>query len=211
MIDAESAPAPSTIPIPYLKGWRLLTVIASIILGTFVMVLDTNIIGVAVPKILSDFHALEAVAWYGSAYPLTTTGFQQAFGNLYKIFSIENTPRIYIVIFGGGSVLSASVLSASVLSASVLSASAVNSSIFIFGRAVAGFGAAGLLQGALSTIRYAVEFEKRILYMSIVISVIVISVCIDPVLGGSLTAYTTWRWCFRMSVYYLYDFLRLNY
>ena len=76
-------------------------VIASIFLGTFVMILDTNIIGVVVPKISSDFHALEAVAWYGSAYPLTTTAFQQAFGNLYKIFSIENTHRIYIVIFGG--------------------------------------------------------------------------------------------------------------
>lgn len=83
--------------------------------------------------------------------------------------------------------------------------------MFIFGRAVAGVGAAGLLQGALSIIGYAVEFEKRLLYMSIVISVFVISVCVGPVLGGSLTAYTTWRWCFRMSVYYMHDFLRLNY
>ena len=71
------------------------------IFRTFVMALDTNIIGVAVPKTSSDLHALEAVAWYGSAYLLTITAFQQAFGNLYKFFSIENTYRICIVIFEG--------------------------------------------------------------------------------------------------------------
>ena len=83
----------------YLKGWRLATVILSLYLGAFVMALDTNIINVAVPKITSDFHALEDVAWYGSAYLLTVTSFQPAFGNLYKFFDIENTYKGCIVTF----------------------------------------------------------------------------------------------------------------
>lgn len=70
--------------------------------------------------------------------------------------------------------------------------------MFIFGRAVAGIGAAGLLQGSLSIIGYAVELEKRPLYMGIVISVFAISVCIGPVIGGALTTHTTWRGCFWM-------------
>ena len=63
------------------------------------MALDTNIINVAVPKITSDFHALEDVAWYGSAYLLTVTSFQPAFGTLYKFFNIENTYKGCLVTF----------------------------------------------------------------------------------------------------------------
>ena len=83
----------------YLTGWRLATVILSLYLGAFVMALDTNIINVAVPKIASEFHTLDDVAWYGSAYLLTVTAFQPAFGNLYKFFDIENTYRSCIVVF----------------------------------------------------------------------------------------------------------------
>ena len=83
----------------YLKGWRLATVILSLYLGAFVMALDTNIINVAVPKITSDFHSLEDVAWYGSAYLLTVTSFQPAFGNLYKFFDIEKTYKGCIITF----------------------------------------------------------------------------------------------------------------
>jgi MFS family permease len=73
--------------------------------------------------------------------------------------------------------------------------------MFIVGRAIAGLGAAGILQGALSIIGYAVELKDRPLYMGIVISVFVVSTCLGPVLGGAFTDRTTWRWCFWMYVY----------
>lgn len=75
--------------------------IASLYLGTFVMALDTNIINVAVPKISADFDALEQVAWYGSAYLLTLTACQTAFGTLYKYFDITVVYRSCIFIFEG--------------------------------------------------------------------------------------------------------------
>ena len=101
MPDEELLQAPSLPSSEHLAGWRLAMVIMSLYLGTFVMALDTNIIGVAVPKISSEFKALEDVAWYGSAYLLTVTAFQPAFGNLYKFFSIEGTYRTCIAVFEG--------------------------------------------------------------------------------------------------------------
>lgn len=83
---------------------------------------------------------------------------------------------------------------------SVLCAAAPSSAAFIVGRAIAGIGAAGILQGALSIITYIAPLEKRPFYMSIVISVFGISMCAAPVLGGVLTDRVGWRWCFWMYV-----------
>jgi hypothetical protein len=70
----------------FLHSWRLAAVIGSLCLGIFLLALDMNIIAVAIPRITSDFHSLDDVAWYGSAYLLTVTAFQPLFGNLYKYF-----------------------------------------------------------------------------------------------------------------------------
>lgn len=86
---------------------------------------------------------------------------------------------------------------------SILCAAAPNSPTFILGRAIAGLGAAGLLQGALCIIGYTVELDKRPLYMSIVISVFGIAVCLGPVMGGIFTDHVSWRWCFWMYVFLL--------
>ena len=70
--------------------------------------------------------------------------------------------------------------------------------MFIVGRAIAGLGAAGLLQGALSIITQIVPLEKRPMYMGVVISVFAITSCLGPPLGGIFTEHASWRWCFWM-------------
>lgn len=83
----------------FLHSWRLAAVIGSLCLGIFLLALDMNIIAVAIPRITSDFHALNDVAWYGSAYLLTVTAFQPLFGNLYKYFDPKMVYMGSIVLF----------------------------------------------------------------------------------------------------------------
>lgn len=77
-------------------------------------------------------------------------------------------------------------------------AAAPNSTTFVAGRAIAGLGAAGLLQGALGIIGTVVKLEKRPMFMGIVLGVFAVSGCIGPVMGGALTENLSWRWCFWM-------------
>ena len=92
----------STASDAHLQSWKLAVVISSLCLGTFLVALDMNIIGVAVPKITSEFDSLEDIAWYGEVYPLTVTAFQPFFGNLYKFFNTKVVYMSSIVLFEGG-------------------------------------------------------------------------------------------------------------
>lgn len=168
-----------------LSSWRLVTVMTSLCLGIFLFGLDVNIIGVAIPPITTEFNSLQDVAWYGASYLLTLTAFQPLFGNLYKFFNAKMVYLGSLALFEVGS---------------IISAAAPGSAVLIFGRAVLGLGAAGLLQGALAIIGHIVAVDKVPMFQSIVISALVISVCIGPVIGGALTEYASWRWCFWINV-----------
>lgn len=169
----------------YLSPWRLVTVIGSLCLGIFLFGLDTNIIGTAIPRITTDFHSLPDVSWYGSSYLLTVTAFQPFFGSLYRFFNTKVVYLASLMVFEVGS---------------AVSAAAPSSAVLILGRAILGFGAAGLLQGALAIISYVVQLDKVPLFQGIVVSSLGISACVGPVLGGVLTEYTSWRWCFWINI-----------
>ncbi|KAL2815031.1 efflux pump antibiotic resistance protein [Aspergillus cavernicola] len=168
-----------------LRSWRLGFVIASLCLGTFLVALDTTIISVAVPSIGTGFQAFEDVGWYGSAYLLTVTAFQPAFGSVYKTFNAKFTYLISVLVFECGS---------------IMCAAAPSSVVFIIGRAIAGIGAAGLYQGALSIVGVTVNLERRPFYLGVVLSVFGIAACLGPPLGGILTENVTWRWCFWINL-----------
>jgi MFS family permease len=91
-------------------------------------------------------------------------------------------------------------LTAHLIVGSVLCASAPVSEVFILGRAIAGIGAAGLLQGALGIITFISPLEKRPIAMASVISVFGISCSMGPVLGGVFVDRVSWRWCFWVNL-----------
>ncbi|KAL8687226.1 MAG: hypothetical protein Q9218_006545, partial [Villophora microphyllina] len=169
----------------YPKGVKLVIIMTSLILGTSLMALDATIISVATPKISTEFQALADVGWYGAAYSMLLTATTPIAANFYKYFDPKYVYLAFIVIFEVGS---------------VVCASAPSSRAFITGRAIAGLGAAGLLQGAFGILTYVCSLEMRPLFLGGVVSVFGLFASIGPVIGGAFTQDVTWRWCFWLNL-----------
>lgn len=133
----------------YPKSWRLASIMTALCLAVFCMALDQTIIATAIPKITDHFKALEDVAWYGSAYLLTTCGFQLFFGRLYSFFSIKWVFLSAVFLFELGS---------------LLCGIAPSSVALIVGRAVAGIGSSGLFSGGILIIAHSVPLRQRPIY-----------------------------------------------
>ncbi|PCH00736.1 Major facilitator superfamily domain, general substrate transporter [Penicillium occitanis (nom. inval.)] len=169
----------------YPTGIRLVITLLSLSLGTFLMALDSTIISVATPQISTDFHALNDVGWYGSAYGMTLCAFTPVLSSFYKHFNPKVVFLVVVVIFEIGS---------------VVCATAPSSPAFIVGRAIAGLGAAGLLQGAFGMLTYICDLKTSPLFMAIVVSLFGLMSGMGPLIGGAFTKDVTWRWCFWINL-----------
>ena len=168
-----------------ITGFKLAAVIMSVtFVGTLVM-LDTAIIVTAIPHITTQFHSLGDVGWYGSAYLLAACSLQPLTGKLYTLF---NSKWIFLAFFGVFEL------------GSLLCAVATSSNMLIVGRAVAGSGSSGLLNGTLTIIATCVPLEKRPVYLGLMRSVSQIGTVLGPLLGGVLTDRLSWRWCFYINL-----------
>ena len=78
---------------------------------------------------------------------------------------------------------------------SLLCGAAQSSKMLIIGRAVAGMGASGLNNGALTIVATTTPMEKRPALIGAMMGLSQMGLVLGPVIGGALTEYTTWRWC----------------
>lgn len=68
-------------------------------LGTMLVAIDNTIIGVAVPKITTEFKALDDIGWYSSAYLIAVTALQPTYGKVYKHFDVKIIYSAAIIVF----------------------------------------------------------------------------------------------------------------
>ncbi|KAG7041845.1 mfs multidrug transporter [Colletotrichum scovillei] len=164
-------------PVPkYLSGAKLWMVITCVIVVAWLMFLDSSIIVTAIPAVTDEFHSLQDIGWYGSAYHVSNAAFQPLTGKIYRYFSSKWSFFVFLVLFEIGS---------------LVCGAAPSSLILIVGRVIAGIGSAGIMSGGLTIIAGSVPLEKRPALMGLVIG---------PVLGGVLTDYANWRWTFYINL-----------
>ena len=87
----------------YPTGIRLVIVMSTLMLGTFLMALDSTIVSVANPRISTEFKALDDVGWYGAAYGMTLCAFTPILSSFYNHFNPKLVYLAVIVLFEGTS------------------------------------------------------------------------------------------------------------
>lgn len=106
---------------------------------------DRVIISTAIPTITSTFNTIEDLGWYMTSYLLTACSSYLVYTKLYRFYTAKWIYISALLIFELGSLVSG-----------VAEASAT----LIFGRALAGLGASGVLVGSVLMIGQCVRLRE---------------------------------------------------
>ncbi|KAE8420989.1 major facilitator superfamily domain-containing protein [Aspergillus pseudocaelatus] len=182
--ERNAAPSPNSQE-EWVTGFKLFNIITAVALVCLLMLLDTSIVSTAIPRITSEFHSLADVGWYGSAYQLASAAIQPLTGRVYMNLSTKWTFVGFFFVFELGS---------------LICAISTSSKMLIVGRAIAGMGGSGILNGAFTIVSGCVPMSKRPTMIGLVMGVSQVGLAAGPLIGGALTEYTSWRWCFYINL-----------
>jgi len=163
------------------------TVLVTMCVGYFLVLLDVTIVNVALPQIGSGLHTqVSGLQWVVDAYALALAALMLAGGTIGDLRGHKRVVLIGLAVFGLGS---------------LGCALAPNVAALIAGRAMQGVGAALLLPGTLAIVSQTFP-DRRAQARAIGVWAGVGSLALPagPLLGGALIAAFGWRAVFMINV-----------
>ncbi|MCM3568035.1 MDR family MFS transporter [Neobacillus mesonae] len=161
------------------------SVIAALMIATFLTAIEGTIVSTAMPKIVEDLGGSQLYTWVISVYLLTTVISTPIFGKLADLYGRKIMFTIGVVIFLFGSTLSG--------------LSQTMGQLVVF-RLIQGIGAGALTTIPFTIIGDAFSFEQRAKVQGLMSSVWGISGIIGPLAGGFIVDSISWHWIFFMNL-----------
>lgn len=164
------------------KWWPLVAVC----LGTFMFLLDTTVLSVALPEIGDGLSApLPALQWVANVYTLVLAVLMLTMGALADRFGARTVYVAGLVVFGV---------------ASLVCGSSPNAGALIAARAVQGVGGAAMAVTTFALIGSRYRGPDLGRAMGVFGAVSGLAAAVGPMLGGTLTQYLGWRSVFFLNL-----------
>lgn len=160
-------------------------ILTSVLCAIFLAALDQTIVATAAPKIVSDLHDFEAIAWIFSSYMLASTVMIPIYGKLSDIYGRRTFYLGGIIVF---------------LIGSILCGVAFSMPWLIAARAVQGLGAGAIMVESFTIIGDLFPPIERGKWQGAISGMFGLASIIGPVLGGFLSDYASWRWIFFLNL-----------
>ncbi|MGK8524966.1 MFS transporter [Nocardia asteroides] len=170
---------------PTTRKWSALAVIAA---AQFMVIMDTSIIGIALPKMQAELgFSPENLSWVFNAYVVAFGGLLLLGGRLSDLLGARR-------VFGAGWLV--------LLAGSVIAGAAGNVGVELAGRAIQGGGAALIAPSALTLLMMLFGSSPQELTKALAIygAAAPAGGTAGVFLGGVITEYISWPWVFYINV-----------
>ncbi|WP_321481141.1 DHA2 family efflux MFS transporter permease subunit [uncultured Bacteroides sp.] len=179
MRNRESAFHPQNINY---KWWLL----GNIMIGTFMAVLDSTIVNVALPKIMTSFGVgIDKIEWVSTAYMLAMAVMLPTSGWMADKFGYKRIYFFGLLFFTLGS---------------LLCGMSGNEDMLIFSRVIQGFGAGAVQPLGMAIISREFPPKQRGIALGFWAIAAAASVSFGPLIGGYLVDNFTWQLIFDVNV-----------
>ncbi len=185
--NAGDPPPAGTVADPLaLSSGRGHWVVAATVLGSGIALLDSTVVGIALPSIGRDFHGgVDTLQWVVTGYALTLAAFLLLGGSLGDRYGRKRIFSVGVVWFAA---------------ASACCGLAPGAGLLVLARVVQGVGGALLTPASLAILQASFRVDDRARAIGAWSGFSGVAAAAGPLVGGYLIAVGSWRWVFFINL-----------